>query len=120
LPENFATLTNPGINLLKEMLAAAAGTPQMKPARLAEAYTDHPDGGRALQTLLTQEVHLDDKSDWIVELRDTLNAILSEALQHRHEELIARADAPGGLSEAETAEFRDIPQQIARLKPRPS
>jgi DNA primase len=120
LPENFDTLTNPGINLLKEMLAAATGNPQMKPARLAETYADHPDGGRALQTLLTQEVHLDDKSDWIVELRDTLNAILSEALQHRLEELIARADAPGGLSEAETAEFREIPQQIARLKPGPS
>jgi DNA primase len=120
LPEGFGNLTNPGISLLKELLATAAGNPQMKPARLAEDFAEHPDGGRALQALLTQEVHLDDKSNWVSELRDTLNAILREALERRHDELIAQADATGGLNDAEKAEFRELPQQLAQLRPRTS
>ncbi|MCP4001357.1 MAG: DNA primase [Gammaproteobacteria bacterium] len=116
LPEGFEALTNPGISLLKELLTAAAKTPKMKPGRLAENFAEHQDGGRALQTLLTQEVHLDNESNWDIELRDTLNAILREALEYRHNELIAQADSPDGLSDTEKTEFRELPQQLARLR----
>ncbi len=33
------------------------------------------------------------------------------------DELIARADAPGGLSDTEKVEYRNLPPQIASLKP---
>jgi DNA primase len=120
LPESFDTLTNPGLALLRALLIAAAADPRMKPARLAEAYASHEDGGHALETLLTREVHLDESSNWISELQDTLNAILREALEQRHDELIARANAPGGLSEAEKTEFRELPHRRAQLRPKPS
>ena len=121
LPEDFDTLSNPGIALLKDLLTAAAREPDMKPARLAETYAQHNDGGHALKALLTQEIPLEDDANWREQLQDTLNAILREALKLRHEELTTQADAPGGLSEAEKTEWiRDLPQRLARLKPNPS
>jgi DNA primase len=117
LPEGFDTLTNPGIQLLREMLVAAAREPDMKPARLAESYAAHEDGGSALNTLLTQETHLDENANWGMQLQDTLNAILREALEHRQDELIARMEMPNGLSEAEKEEFLALPQRLAGLRP---
>jgi len=117
LPEGFDTLTNPGIHLLQEMLVSAAREPDMKPARLAESYSAHDDGGSALNALLTQETHLDADANWSAQLQDTLNAILRAALEHRQDELIARMETPSGLNEAEKAEFLALPQRLAELRP---
>jgi DNA primase len=119
LPEGFETLTNPGIRLLRELLEAGAAEPLMKPVRLAENFSEHPDGGAALHKLLAQEVHLDDDSDWVVELQDSINAILRETLEARYDALVAQAGAPGGLNEAEKEEFRALPPRLAELRARP-
>ena len=117
LPEGFDKLTNRSLKLLRALLTAVTENPRIKPARLAEEFAEHPDGGRALEALLTQEVHLNDESNWVAELNDTLNAILREALQHRYDELTALAEASETFNDAEKAEYRELPQQIARLKP---
>jgi DNA primase len=117
LPEGFDGLSNPGISLLREMLIAAGNEPGMKPARLAENFASHSDGGAALNTLLTQELHLDDDANWSAQLQDTVNAILRDALERRQDALIARMDTPDGLSAAEKAEFLALPERLSELWP---
>jgi DNA primase len=117
LPEGFDGLGNPGISLLREMLIAAGNEPGMKPARLAETFASHSDGGAALNTLLTQELHLYDDANWSAQLQDTINAILRDALEHRQDDLIARMETPEGLSAAEKAEFLALPERLAELRP---
>ena len=117
LPAGLESLEVSGMNLLRDMLAAAAEEPGIKPARFAEQFAEHQDGGGALATLLTQELHLDEGANWGAQLQDTLNAILREALERRQEDLIARMENPGGLSEAEKDEFRALPARLAELRP---
>ena len=118
LPDGFDALEKPGLELLREMLQAATEKPRMMPARLAENLADHPDGGHALQALLTQEVHIQQDEEWLAETQDTVNAILRESLQERLEELIARENQEGGLSDPEKAEFVRLPARLAELRPR--
>jgi DNA primase len=117
LPEGFAALKNPGISLLREMLTTAASEPGIKPARLAENFAAHSDGGSALNTLLAQEIHLDEEANWDAQLQDTINAIVRESLEHRQDDLIARMETPDGLSAAEKAEFLALPERLAELRP---
>jgi DNA primase len=117
LPEGFAALKNPGIGLLGEILATAASEPGIKPARLAENFAAHSDGGSALNTLLAQEIHLDEEANWDAQLQDTINAIVRESLEHRQDDLIARMESPDGLSDAEKAEFLALPERLAELRP---
>lgn len=115
-PEGFEALERPGIRLLQELLQAGARDPGMKPGRLAEQFREHPDGGRALETLLAQEVHLDEMARWEQELQDTLNAILCEALEQEYDALLARAGEPGGLSDVEKQAFGELPGRLAELR----
>ncbi|MGI9292191.1 MAG: DNA primase [Gammaproteobacteria bacterium] len=116
-PEEFAELSVAGITLLRDMLETTAREPEIKPARLAEQFSEHPDGGKALTTLLTQELHLAEDAHWGAQLDDTIKAVLREALERRQEELIARMDTPDGLSDAEKDEFRSLPARLAELRP---
>jgi len=117
LPDGFEALKRPGISLLRDMLAAAATDPRMLPARMAETFKEHPDGGHALHTLLTQEVHIQKDQEWEAEAQDTLLAITRESLQERYDDLLTRAGTADALSESELEEFRELPARIAALRP---
>jgi DNA primase len=111
VPEGFDELDKPGLQLLRDLLAAAEDTPDIKPARLAESLADHPDGGGHLTKLLTLELPLDEESDWEAQLQDTLDGIVRDDLERRFAELADKANH--GLTDAEKAEFRELQEQIA-------
>jgi len=106
LPPGLPAIERPGIRLLTELLRAAAAKPDIKPARLAEQFQDHPDGGSYLHTLLTQEMPLHEQSDWQAQLRGTLDAILREERDARIEALTRKADS--GLTAAEKQELQAL------------
>jgi DNA primase len=106
IPPRLAQIDRPGIRLLTELLQTAAAKPDIRPARLAEQFRDHPDGGSHLQTLLTQEIPLHDQSDWPAQLRGTLEAILREDREARIETLTRKAAA--GLNPAEKQELQAL------------
>jgi DNA primase len=111
VPEGFDELDQPGLQLLRDLLATAEDNPDIKPARLAEQLSEHPDGGSHLTKLLTQELPLDEESDWAAQLQDTLDSILHDDLERRFAELTDKANH--GLTDAEKAEFRELQAQIA-------
>ena len=51
-------------------------------------------------------------------MQDSINAILREALEQRHDDLVALASSPAGLSDAEKTEFRELPIRLAELRTR--
>jgi DNA primase len=83
IPEGLEKLEKPGIALLMALLRAVRDKPAIRAGRLADALSEHPDGGRHLHTLLTQDIPLDDESDWTAELQHTLEAIMREARNER-------------------------------------
>jgi DNA primase len=105
-PAELANVQKPGIKLLIALLATAATKPDIKAGRLAAEFADHPDGGAALQTLLTQDIPLDEKSNWDLQLQHTLEAIILEAKNERIENLTLKAAA--GLSDAEKQELQAL------------
>jgi len=113
IPAPLLELPNPGIALLTDLLAAAQENPASKPARLAEEFANHPDGGNHLAALLLKELHLEPDSNWNIELQETLAAILRQELEKRFGQLTRKAAT--GLSGAEKQEMRDLQQQIATL-----
>ena len=117
VPEGLSALSYPGLRLLGDMLSAAYDEPDMKPARLADNFSDHADGGGALARLLTENMPADEHFAWGEELQDALNAILRDSLEHRYDELVGRAATPEGLNEAEIEEFRELPARISSLRP---
>jgi DNA primase len=106
IPEQLAALNKPGIALLLELLNVASSKPDIKAARLAEDLTGHPDGGVHLQKLLTQDIPLDENSNWTAQLQDTLDAIIREERNLRLEMLSLKANS--GLSDAEKQELQGL------------
>jgi hypothetical protein len=115
VPATLHELDNPGVALLEDLLGAAQENPDIRSARLAEEFASHPDGGAHLRDLLTQEMPLDDASDWSAELEQTLHAIIRQELERRFTVLTEKA--AGGLSNAEKREFRDLQAQLAGRSP---
>lgn len=115
VPANLHELDNPGVALLEDLLGAAQESPDIRSARLAEEFASHPDGGAHLRDLLTQEMPLDDDSDWSGELQQTLHAIVRQELERRFTVLTEKAAT--GLDDAEKREFRDLQAQLAGRPP---
>ena len=67
---------------------------------------DHPDGGQHLQTLLMQDMPLDEGSDWQAQLQATLEAIMHDEREQRIIELTNKANV--GLSETEKQELQAL------------
>ena len=118
IPEGLDELHKPGLVLLTELLLSARDQPGIKSVRLAEEFAAHPDGGAHLHTLLMQDIPLAPDANWTIELQATLDAIVAEALEQRFTALTHKA--PGGLNAAEKQEFRNLQQQLARLRAGPS
>ncbi|NND54318.1 MAG: DNA primase [Gammaproteobacteria bacterium] len=111
VPDGLFDLPNPGIALLNDLLQTAAENPDIRPARLAEDFADHPDGGTHLQTLLVQDLHLDPGANWQQEFEQTLVAILRQELERRIRSLSARPAS--SLSAAEKTELRELYGQLS-------
>ncbi len=113
IPAGLTDLPNPGIALLFDLLLAAQENPDIRPARLAEEFAGHPDGGSHLQALLLQDLQLDiDDAGWAAELEQTLGTLLRQELEKRFASLMARSTA---LSDAEKQELRELQQELAKL-----
>ena len=106
VPEGLEKLDKPGIALLLALLRAVREKPEIRAGRLADDLSDHPDGGRHLHTLLTQDIPLDDESDWTAQLQHTLEAIMREARNERIDALTGKA--MNGLNAAEKQELKDL------------
>ncbi len=116
VPPGLTDLPNPGIALLHDLLLAAEENPDIRPARLAEEFAEHPDGGSHLQALLLQDLQLDvDDAGWAAELEQTLSTLLRQEVEKRFASLMARSTA---LSDAEKQELRELQQQLASLHAR--
>jgi DNA primase len=109
IPAELENLHNPGIVLLTELLDAAADKPSIKPARLAQEFAGHPDGGVHLQTLLTHDLPLDQDADWAAELQGTLDGIVLQELERRLTELATYAS----LNKDQKKEFRLLEKKLA-------
>jgi len=106
IPQDLAGINKPGTSLLMSLLAAAAEKPDMKAARLAETFSEHPDGGKHLHKLLTQDIPLDEDSNWTAQLQDTLNAIIHDERELRLEALTNKARM--GLTDVEKKELQAL------------
>jgi DNA primase len=111
IPAELSGIQRKGIQLLGQLLTEATTSPDIKPARLAEQLTEHPDGGQALVTLLAQDIPLDDSSNWQEQLQATLRAICREELEKRFATLTEKADQ--SLNAEEKQEFRELQLQLA-------
>jgi len=111
VPDGLFDLPNPGIALLTDLFHAAEENPDIRPARLAEEFAEHADGGAHLQTLLVRDLHLDPDANWRQELEQTLEAILRQELERRIRSLSARP--AGSLSDAEKTELRELYGQLS-------
>jgi DNA primase len=105
-PAALASIDRPGMRLLTDLLQTAAAKPDILPARLAEEFSSHPDGGSHLHTLLTQEITLHDGSNWPAQLQGTLDAIVREERESRIEALTLKAAS--GLNAAEKQELQAL------------
>jgi len=105
-PAGLENVDKPGVRLLTALLARAADKPDILPARLTDDLSDHADGGRYLQMLLTQDIPLDDQSDWAAQLQHTLEAILRESRDERLEVLTHKAQQ--GLTAEEKQELQQL------------
>ncbi|MEC9376292.1 MAG: DNA primase [Pseudomonadota bacterium] len=111
IPDELHQINRLGINLLIELLNTSIKEPDIKPARLAMHFKDHPDGGNHLVKLLTQDIPLSDSADWNKELQATLKAICYEELERRFSELSNKTNVE--LSDAEKKEFRNLQKKLS-------
>jgi len=103
LPPAFATLRQPGIPLLVELLQAIHARPDITTGALLEQFDTREEIG-ALQKLASQTLPGDTKG-WRAELFGALNQLDMQTLQQRREELQARLAT---LSDAEKQELRAL------------
>ena len=106
IPQGLADINKPGTSLLIALLTAATEKPDIKAARLAESFHEHADGGKHLHKLLTQDIPLDEDSNWTAQLQDTLNAIIHDERELRLETLTNKARM--GLTDVEKKELRAL------------
>lgn len=108
-PSERARSEVPGADVLASLLAEAKGRPTVTTAGLLESWRDRPEG-KHLQKLAAQEVHLHDPGAAAIELRELLGVIEREALKHRFNDLIGRADT---LGEDERHELQSLQRHLA-------
>lgn len=102
-PYPFASLDQPGVPLLLELLDAVHARPDINTGVLLEQFADHPQAG-ALRTLASQSLP-GDESVWTLEFRDALTALERLAVQQRIDQLQARVL---DLDEEEKQELRQL------------
>jgi DNA primase len=98
-----------GADVLAALMDEARKNPGIKAAGLVEAWRERPEG-RHLEKLAALEVHLHDQAAAAAELQGLLSLIEREAVSHRLNALIDRAD---NLTDPEKRELRTLQRQLA-------
>ena len=104
-PYPFATLQQPGVDLLVEMLDLVGERPDITTGALLEHFAER-DEAAALQKLASQSIP-GDSEGWRAELSGAIEQLNAQTLQQRREELQARMS---GLTDAEKYELRALLQ----------
>jgi len=110
-PAGLRNVSQRGAALLSDLLTTVAGHPNLRPAGLIERYRDRPEGPH-LEALLTEEMLIGEDGA-AAQLIDNLERIVRHEVQHRLEELAAKASSEG-LTDAEKDEFRNLQLENAR------
>ena len=107
-PYRFASLRQPGVSLLVELLQLVDQRPDINTGMLL-AHFEGRDEHAALQKLALIEVPGDEAS-WLREFLDAIDQLERQTLRQRVDELLARVSSGGlsALSAAEKAELRDL------------
>ena len=119
LPLAFASLRQPGVDLLTDVLHLINEHPGISVGSLVEHFADREEHA-ALQKLASQDVPGDEAS-WRAALADAVVQLEAQARQQRIDEINARVREAGtlsALSDAEKAELRAL--QLASVRPLPA
>ena len=116
-PWLFATLRQPGIPLLAELITLCRERPAMSTAVLLEHYEGREEA-RALQKLATLEFPGEDDA-LRAEFVDAIRQLDRQTVQQRRAELDAKIAEHGlsGLSADEKSELRDLQKQLSGANP---
>jgi len=106
LPPEIATLRQPGMDLLQELLGACREHPAWNTAGLLQHYADR-DEVRALRKLATSDDIFENDAAAEVELRDALAGLARQARRQRTDDLL-RQQAEGRLDDAGKDELRQL------------
>ncbi len=110
-PPLFASLRQPGVDLLVELVGLLRERPQLTTGALLEHMAGREEAP-ALQKLALQSLPGERKS-WSIEWRDVLTQLSQQTLAQRVEELKAQ-QAQAGLDEHEKNELRELLKLLAR------
>lgn len=106
-PFRFVALRQPGIELLKELIALASARPDISTGALLEHFEGR-DEATALQKLASQAMP-GEETHWREEFLDAMAQLDRQTLQQRMDELQAK-QRESGLDDADKAELRELLQ----------
>ena len=110
-PYTFASLRQPGIDLLAELVALVRERPDLRTGGLLEHFADRDEAG-ALQKLAMQAMP-GDEAVWRDEFLDAMAQLERQTLQQRIDELQAKR-AESGLEERDKEELRALLGNLLR------
>ncbi|GAB3755708.1 DNA primase [Lysobacter olei] len=113
-PYRFASLRQPGVPLLVELLQLVDQRPDISTGTLL-AHFEGREEHAALQKLALMEVPGDEAS-WLREFLDAIDQLERQTLRQRVDELLARVSSAGlsALSASEKAELRELQSAVRK------